>query len=542
MTVLTELANLAEKIDSGESTNGSSQWLELAVENSNQLSEIIQRAASHNIVIIRGKSDERVQRLNRAGLETVFLNLSKMSKIVEHVRDDQVITVESGIALHSLQSHLLNHGQWLPLEFISENTTLADVIDTGDGGFLETFCGVKQLVLGMHAALADGESIKTGGKIVKNVTGYDLSKLLIGSRGWLAVPYMVHLRLYSLPEENHLLVVCAEKPQDLIALSVTLSASGLPLFCLETFDTRLPEFCLAEAQSQAKAMQSGRQPTNSKEKINDRVIDSEKNSKNRQGTAEARTSQSESSSGGDETSQSRSNSGSGETSRSGSVGEETAEDARSRSRSISGSEGKSRSESKLIGALEELTKMTKGHRCALLVATRGHHSVVKEVVSSLRAKIEACGFSAEVLSEDSRTSIERLCSSLLISSQYETLEFNMPASVMMHLFQTWWLQEGKPPWCARVASGRLKIGIQDDLSESASIFGFAETELKNGLEPFTLAYPTERFEFKVSRLPKRSDAAFVDKVLSRLKSKFDPQNLLNPLVQFHSHEVEAGIS
>lgn len=462
MTGLNELANLAQRLNTGKSDNGKLSWLELGVENAEQLLNVLKTARENGIIVMRGRSEQRIAKLSLNYEEAVFINLSKMSRVIEHVREDQVISVETGITLSELQKILRNHGQWLPVEYINDEISLADIIDSGDGGFLEGWCGgVKQLVLGLHIGLASGESVKTGGKIVKNVTGYDLGKLFTGARGWLGIPYMVHLRLFSHPQERHCFVACADKPQDMIELSSALAATGLPIYCLEAFDTRLPEFCLAKARSAIKGQGKSK------------------------GTAF------------------------------GGISKETNEN--------------------LARALEELTRITKGSRAALIVSTRGHRDVVDEIAKALRMEIESFTNKISELTPESADCFEPLCSELLSQSEYETIEVNVPSSVMKTFFQTWWLQEGKPPWTARTATGRLRVAIQKTNFESLRTF--ADSVKSEELESFPMANPTESFEFQVSRMPHgvgSQDALAA--LMNRLKDNFDPSHILNPLVQFHPAE------
>ncbi|MBX3074089.1 FAD-binding oxidoreductase [Candidatus Obscuribacterales bacterium] len=225
---------------------GRVQCNELEIEDSKQLCDVLRHANNERVFVFRGTVNEGPAKLaklfpaSEKHVQAVFLNLSKMNRIIEHVKGDQVISVETGILVSELNEYLSKHGQWLPVEFSSATVSLADILDTADGGYLEPFSGgVKHLVLGMELGIAHGELIKTGGKIVKNVTGYDLSKVFTGSRSWLAVPHMVHLRLHSKPETEVAFVVSSEKPHELVGLANRLQATGLPAFSLELIDKRL---------------------------------------------------------------------------------------------------------------------------------------------------------------------------------------------------------------------------------------------------------------------------------------------------------------
>ena len=119
--------------------------------------------------------------------------------------------------------------------YAPDNWTVADVLDYGAGGALEhRFGGPRELVLGSRVILADGSAIRCGGRVVKNVTGYDLGKLFIGSHGWLGICIRAFLRLYALPPTAKTLVwQFRGAVDDMFAAADVLNRSGLPLSCLE---------------------------------------------------------------------------------------------------------------------------------------------------------------------------------------------------------------------------------------------------------------------------------------------------------------------
>ncbi|MGD9681495.1 MAG: FAD-binding oxidoreductase [Candidatus Obscuribacterales bacterium] len=200
------------------------------------LCEILASAGRSRAKIVRAHKDDgpRLEGLAGSGNDLVSLDLSGLAGIESHNPADQVVSVAAGTRLSELDRELAGTGQWLPVAFRNEGTSLADAIDTGDGGYLETmFGGMRSLVLGMELALITGESVKTGGKVVKNVTGYDLAKLFTGSHSWLAIPHLVHLRLFARPEQVLTLTVEHENPSELFAAAKGLLRSGLPLTALE---------------------------------------------------------------------------------------------------------------------------------------------------------------------------------------------------------------------------------------------------------------------------------------------------------------------
>jgi len=130
------------------------------------------------------------------------LKLDKMNRLVEHDAANLTATVQAGARLADVQRALAERGQFLPLDPpFAESATIGGILATNSSGPKRLFYGsARDLVLGMKVALPSGEIIKAGGKTVKNVAGYDLCKLFIGSLGTLGVITEATFRLLPIPE------------------------------------------------------------------------------------------------------------------------------------------------------------------------------------------------------------------------------------------------------------------------------------------------------------------------------------------------------
>jgi len=129
------------------------------------------------------------------------LSLERLNQAVEYIPADMTITVQAGMRFADVQSLTAAHGQTFPLDPPrAANATIGGIVATAASGPRRmAYGGVRDLVLGVRVALPDGRAIKAGGKVVKNVAGYDLVKLVIGSLGTLGVITEVSLRLRPLP-------------------------------------------------------------------------------------------------------------------------------------------------------------------------------------------------------------------------------------------------------------------------------------------------------------------------------------------------------
>ena len=130
------------------------------------------------------------------------IGLRALNRIVEFAPEDMTVTVETGITLASLQAALAAQRQWLPVDPPDvDNITIHEVIARNLSGPRRFAYGtVREHLLGLKVVLADGRVIKSGGKVVKNVAGYDLAKLFIGARDTLGVVVEATFKLRPLPE------------------------------------------------------------------------------------------------------------------------------------------------------------------------------------------------------------------------------------------------------------------------------------------------------------------------------------------------------
>jgi glycolate oxidase FAD binding subunit len=135
----------------------------------------------------------------------VLLDLSAMNQVIDHAAGDLVLEAEAGCAFATLQDRLARHGQQLALD-APGRATVGGVIATGAcGGRRLGYGSVRDLLIGITVARPDGTLASAGGRVVKNVAGYDLAKLLVGSYGTLGVITRAVFRLHPLPAATGIL-------------------------------------------------------------------------------------------------------------------------------------------------------------------------------------------------------------------------------------------------------------------------------------------------------------------------------------------------
>lgn len=134
------------------------------------------------------------------GLDLV-VSMCAMGQVLEYAWADLTATVEAGCSVADLQRTLAEHGQRLAIDpLFPERATIGGILATNDSGALRTrFGSLRDLLIGITAVLPDGTIARSGGKVVKNVAGYDLPKLFTGSLGTLGAITQATFRLHPLP-------------------------------------------------------------------------------------------------------------------------------------------------------------------------------------------------------------------------------------------------------------------------------------------------------------------------------------------------------
>ena len=157
------------------------------------------------------------------------LTTDGLSRILEHETGDLTCTVEAGVRLSALSAVLGKTSQRLSLDPPGDPTIGALLAENVSGPLRHRFGAPRDLVLGVTLVLADGTVANSGGKVVKNVAGYDLARLVCGSRGRLALIVRASFRLHPLPKATRTLVVETDDASTVVAqlLRSQLQSSAL---------------------------------------------------------------------------------------------------------------------------------------------------------------------------------------------------------------------------------------------------------------------------------------------------------------------------
>jgi glycolate oxidase FAD binding subunit len=139
----------------------------------------------------------------------ILLSMRRQNRVIEHAWADLTVTVEAGCTIAELQRTLAQHGQRLAVDPLwPERATVGGILSTNDSGSLRLgFGALRDLIIGVTLALADGTIASSGGKVVKNVAGYDLPKLVTGGMGTVGVITRAVFRLHPLPRNSRTLTI-----------------------------------------------------------------------------------------------------------------------------------------------------------------------------------------------------------------------------------------------------------------------------------------------------------------------------------------------
>jgi glycolate oxidase FAD binding subunit len=174
----------------------------------------------------------------------ILLRTTRLSGIEHYDPGDLTIGVKAGTVFAQLQQQLAEHRQWLPCDAAAlDRATIGGLLATGAAGPLKsTFGGMRDFCIGIQFVTADGKVAKGGGRVVKNVAGYDLMKLLIGSYGSLAVITRANFKVFPRPTQTRTFICSFLSLDEALRFRSQVFRSPLTPLCLEVVSPRALEY------------------------------------------------------------------------------------------------------------------------------------------------------------------------------------------------------------------------------------------------------------------------------------------------------------
>lgn len=197
--------------------------------NEQQVAAVLRLANNAGLAVIPRSGGSKLSWGNPPARADVILSTARLDKIIEHAWADLTVSVEAGCTIQILQSALAQHGQRLALDPLwPAQATIGGVLSTNDSGSLRLrFGALRDLIIGVTLALPDGTLASSGGKVVKNVAGYDLPKLVTGALGTLAVITRAVFRLHPLPRNAKTLSISGCNLEEMQRLILAIQDSRL---------------------------------------------------------------------------------------------------------------------------------------------------------------------------------------------------------------------------------------------------------------------------------------------------------------------------
>ena len=168
-----------------------------------EVAAILSRCSQTGIAVIPRGAGTKLSWGNPPRAADLVLSTKRLNRVIEHAHSDLTATLEAGCTVEHFQQALGVHGQRLALDALwPERATIGGMLATNDSGSLRVrFGALRDLIIGATIVLPDGTVAKSGGKVVKNVAGYDLQKLMTGSFGTLGIITQATFRLYPVPKQ-----------------------------------------------------------------------------------------------------------------------------------------------------------------------------------------------------------------------------------------------------------------------------------------------------------------------------------------------------
>ncbi len=170
-----------------------------------QISGILKHCNDNGYSVIPFGGCTKISFGNKPTSFDIALSLERLNKIIKHDQEDFIVTVQAGARFKDVQEYLLSKNQFIAVDppLTGKGATIGGIISTNDyGPSRYRFGTFREQVIEIVAISTDGKIFKGGAKVVKNVAGYDLHKLLVGSMGTLGIVVEASIKLYPVQEES----------------------------------------------------------------------------------------------------------------------------------------------------------------------------------------------------------------------------------------------------------------------------------------------------------------------------------------------------
>lgn len=216
-----------------------------------KVAAILYCAAANDLAVIPSRNGTKLATGATPRRYDIALSLKEMNRVWHFEAADLTISLEPGMKFGDFQEFIGRNGLWLPLDPRGgARASMGGIIAANATGLLrQGFGGPRDMVLGLKIATTDGKIVKTGGRVVKNVAGYDLGKLIVGSHGSLGVIVEVNLKLYPKPPERVTFAISVSALNQARDLRRSILRSPLDALRLILLDSTAVDLLCSDRQS-----------------------------------------------------------------------------------------------------------------------------------------------------------------------------------------------------------------------------------------------------------------------------------------------------
>jgi glycolate oxidase FAD binding subunit len=216
---------------------------------SEEVAEIVKFAASEKLALVPTGARTKLGIGYAPSRYDLALDMTRLNKVIAYDPGDLTLSVEAGVPLAKLAQVLAEHRQFLPLPVPFVNrTTIGGLIASGVDSPLRQFYGTaRDFLLGMEYVTGEGVATKSGGRVVKNVTGYDIHKLMIGALGTLGVITRVNFKTFPMPLATRGFIARFATVENALDMRQRIAQSALTPLTVEILSPRVAELFASDA-------------------------------------------------------------------------------------------------------------------------------------------------------------------------------------------------------------------------------------------------------------------------------------------------------
>jgi glycolate oxidase FAD binding subunit len=199
-----------------------------------EISDVMKLAAREDLAVAPRGSGTKMHIGDPPRRLDLIVSTARMNEVLEHTPGDQIVRLQAGVKLEDLQEHISGSDQMLAIDPPESGSTIGGIVAANSSGPRRYRYGtIRDLIIGITVVLHDGTVAKAGGKVVKNVAGYDLSKLFTGSLGTLGIIATANFRLHPRPEASRTVAVEVAGPQQAQAAAQAIVHSQVEATAVE---------------------------------------------------------------------------------------------------------------------------------------------------------------------------------------------------------------------------------------------------------------------------------------------------------------------